>query len=109
MRPVLYSLVLAAAACLMSGAASAQGAEPPQLEFAFEVRAEVADPLIVGDLPQGTRRIIDILGGTVEGPGIGGKILPGGADWQMIRRSSSPSAGASACSSWVSTARARRA
>jgi hypothetical protein len=59
---------------------------PPGLEFAFEVRAQVADPLVVGELPNGTRRIIDILGGTVEGPGISGRILPGGADWQMIRR-----------------------
>lgn len=60
--------------------------QPPRLEFAFEVRAQVADPLVVGELPNGTRRIIDILGGTVEGPGISGTILPGGADWQMIRR-----------------------
>jgi hypothetical protein len=59
---------------------------PPGLEFAFEVRAQVADPLVVGELPNGTRRIIDILGGTVEGPGISGTIRPGGADWQMIRR-----------------------
>jgi len=60
--------------------------EPPRLEFAFEVRAQIADPLVVGEMPNGTRRIIDILGGTVEGPGIRGKILPGGADWQIIRR-----------------------
>lgn len=61
---------------------------PPQLEFAFEVRAQVADPLVVGDLPTGqTRRIIDILGGTFEGPGLKGKLVPGGADWQLIRRS----------------------
>lgn len=60
--------------------------EPPGLEYAFEVRAEVADPLVVGELPAGTRRIIDIIGGTVEGPGISGTIRPGGADWQMIRR-----------------------
>lgn len=60
--------------------------EPPGLEFAFEVRAQVADPLVVGELPNGTRRIIDILGGTVEGPGISGIVRPGGADWQMIRR-----------------------
>lgn len=61
--------------------------EPPGLEFAFEVLAEVADPLVVGELPNGTRRIIDIIGGTVEGPNISGTIRPGGADWQMIRRS----------------------
>jgi hypothetical protein len=58
---------------------------PPGLEFAFEVRAEVADPTVVGDLPTGTRRIIDILGGTFEGPGLRGTLLPGGADWQLIR------------------------
>ena len=60
--------------------------EPPGLEFVFEVRAEVADPLVVGELPNGTRRIIDIIGGTVEGPNLSGTIRPGGADWQMIRR-----------------------
>jgi len=60
--------------------------QPPGLEFAFEVRAQVADPLVIGELPNGTRRIIDVLGGTVEGPGISGTIRPGGADWQMIRR-----------------------
>jgi hypothetical protein len=68
---------------------SSQAQETPRapgLEYAFEVRAEVADPLVVGELPAGTRRIIDILGGTVEGSGISGKILPGGADWQIIRR-----------------------
>jgi hypothetical protein len=58
---------------------------PPKLEFAFEVRAEVADPTVVGQMPNGTRRIINILGGTFEGPKIKGKLLPGGADWQIIR------------------------
>jgi hypothetical protein len=61
------------------------GASAPALEFAFEVRAEVATPTVVGELPTGTRRIIDILGGTFEGPRLKGTLLPGGADWQMIR------------------------
>jgi len=66
----------------------AQEVQPPGLEFAFEVRAEVADPIVVGELPTGqTRRIIDILGGSVEGPGIKGRLIRGGADWQLIRRS----------------------
>ncbi len=66
---------------------SAQKAPPqPQLEFVFEVRAKVADPIVVGQVPDGTRRIIDILGGTFEGPKIKGKLLPGGADWQIIRQ-----------------------
>ncbi len=56
----------------------------PQLEFAFEVRAEVADPTVVGQLPTGTRRIVQILGGTFEGPGLRGRVVPGGADWQVV-------------------------
>lgn len=87
-----HRLVAATCAAIATTTASmaVRGAEPPPppaLEFAFEVRAEVADPLVIGELPTGqTRRIIDILGGTVEGPGIRGRIRPGGADWQLIRR-----------------------
>jgi Protein of unknown function (DUF3237) len=78
---------LLGAGLLLAGACHAQEApEPPRLEFAFEVRAEVADPLVIGELPEGTRRIVDISGGTVEGPGVSGRIRPGGADWQLIRR-----------------------
>ena len=87
MRICLSGRALWALAALSAMAANAQEpVEPPELEFAFEVRAQVADPLVVGELPNGTRRIIDILGGTVEGPGISGTIIPGGADWQIIRR-----------------------
>jgi hypothetical protein len=87
MRRPLFALSAPVLVVLGTLAAVAQDLpEPPELEFAFEVRAQVADPLVVGELPNGTRRIIDILGGTVEGPGIRGTILPGGADWQIIRR-----------------------
>ena len=65
--------------------AAQQAPAPPRLEFAFEVRAEVADPTIVGQIPAGTRRIIDVRGGTFEGPTLKGTLLPGGADWQIIR------------------------
>jgi hypothetical protein len=58
---------------------------PPDLEFAFEVRVEVAEPTVIGELPTGLRRIIDIVGGTFEGPSIRGVLLPGGADWQLIQ------------------------
>jgi hypothetical protein len=66
----------------------AEAPTPPQLSLAFEVRVEVAAPQVVGSLPGGRqRRIVEILGGTVEGPGISGHVLPGGADWQLIRES----------------------
>jgi hypothetical protein len=39
----------------------------------------------LGHTPYGERRIIDINGGTVVGPKLNGKVLPGGADWQIVR------------------------
>jgi Protein of unknown function (DUF3237) len=51
----------------------------------FRLRCEVADILSLGPTPYGERRIINILGGPVEGPKLNGRILPGGADWQIIR------------------------
>ena len=77
--------VLWLAATTMTAQAQPDAPTPPGLEFAFEVRAEVADPTVVGQVPGGLRRIIDILGGTVQGPRLNGRIVPGGADWQLIR------------------------
>jgi len=56
----------------------------PGLQFAFEVRARVAEPVDIGVLPYGRRRIVPITGGTFEGPGLRGRILSG-ADWQIVR------------------------
>jgi hypothetical protein len=58
--------------------------QPPRLTFAFEIRAKVGTPLEVGAVPGGRRRIVQILGGTFSGPGIEGRIVPGGADWQIV-------------------------
>jgi hypothetical protein len=52
----------------------------------FRIHAELADILAVGRTPIGERRMIAILGGRVEGDKLNGRILPGGADWQVIRR-----------------------
>ena len=51
----------------------------------LRIYAELADILQFGPTPIGERRVINILGGTVQGPRLRGKILPGGADWQFIR------------------------
>jgi hypothetical protein len=51
----------------------------------FTVNAELADILQFGRTPAGDRRVINILGGKVEGPRLRGEILPGGADWQIVR------------------------
>jgi hypothetical protein len=57
----------------------------PQLELAFRARIAVAAPRSLGRTPLGERRIVDIVGGEVSGPRLAGRILPGGADWQIIR------------------------
>ena len=57
----------------------------PSFEYMFRIHASVADPIELGRTPRGLRRIINITGGTVEGPVLSGIILPGGADWQVIR------------------------
>ena len=59
--------------------------KPPELVLAFEARVQVGPPLDVGPIPGGRRRIVQILGGTFEGSGIKGRVLPGGADWQIVR------------------------
>jgi Protein of unknown function (DUF3237) len=51
----------------------------------FRIHAELADILHLGSTPYGDRRVINILGGRVEGPHLSGRILPGGADWQIVR------------------------
>jgi hypothetical protein len=57
----------------------------PELVLAFEALVQVGPPLTIGAGPHGTRRIVPILGGTFEGPGIRGRVLDGGADWQIVR------------------------
>lgn len=51
----------------------------------FTIQADLAAILRFGHTPYGDRRVIGILGGTVTGPRLTGRILPGGADWQIIR------------------------
>lgn len=51
----------------------------------FTIRSALGGIQKLGDTPYGERRIIDIHDGTVEGPRLKGKVLPGGADWQIVR------------------------
>jgi hypothetical protein len=51
----------------------------------FTIRSPLGEIQKLGQTPYGERRIIDIVGGTVDGPKLKGKILPGGADWQIVR------------------------
>jgi hypothetical protein len=58
---------------------------PPGLRHLAHLSIEVGLPLEIGTTPAGRRRVIPILGGTVDGPLLVGKVLPGGADFQLIR------------------------
>ena len=60
-------------------------ATAPGLRFAFAIKAKVGPIQDLGQTARGHRRIIDILGGEVHGPRLTGEILPGGADWQVVR------------------------
>lgn len=51
----------------------------------FTIRADLAPVTNLGRTPYGERRIIDITGGTVRGAKLNGHIVPGGADWQIVR------------------------
>lgn len=59
----------------------------PTLEtkYVFTITARIGDVTSAGEIGTGVRRIIPILGGEVKGEGISGKVLPFGADFQIIR------------------------
>jgi len=56
----------------------------PQLQFFADLSVQVAQPQEVGQVFGAQRRVIPILGGEVTGDGWRGRILPGGADFQLI-------------------------
>lgn len=57
---------------------------PPGLDFVWEAIVDVATPRALGRGPLGERRIVDITGGEFAGPRLRGKVLPGGADRQLV-------------------------
>lgn len=56
----------------------------PQLKFFADLSVQVDRPVEVGLGPKGLRRMISILGGQVQGQGWTARVLPGGADYQLI-------------------------
>src|ERR1700722_4827841 len=57
----------------------------PPLEFILNADVTVGSPLELGDVAKGGRRIVPITGGAFAGPQLRGTVLPGGADWQVLR------------------------
>jgi hypothetical protein len=53
-------------------------------KYVFTITARIAEVTTAGDIGHGVRRIIPIVGGEVRGE-VNGKVLPFGADFQIIR------------------------
>ena len=56
----------------------------PELKFFVDLSVQVDKPQEVGKTHHGVRRVIPILGGTVEAQGWRGRVLSGGADFQLL-------------------------
>jgi Protein of unknown function (DUF3237) len=69
----------------MLGVNADSTAPPLDSEFAFLLHVTVGAPVVVGDTSHGLRRMVPITGGTIEGARICGRVLAGGADWQVVR------------------------
>jgi hypothetical protein len=59
--------------------------DAPRVEFIFEAHVTVGEPLDLGDVGKGGRRIVPITGGDFSGSQLRGVVLSGGADWQVLR------------------------
>jgi Protein of unknown function (DUF3237) len=57
----------------------------PSLTRVYRLEATVGEPLDLGDLAQGRRRIVPLTSGSFAGPELNGTLLPGvSADWQLV-------------------------
>ena len=67
--------------------AAAVGADPlaaPVLAAFADLEVEVGAPIEIGRVAAGVRRIIPIVGGRCSGRDFSARVLPGGADFQLI-------------------------
>jgi hypothetical protein len=59
--------------------------QPIETKYVFTLTVRIADVTTAGEIGHGVRRIIPIIGGEVRGEQVNGKVLPFGADFQIIR------------------------
>ena len=86
-------LITVAGGCLAIQAlaqqpATALGSMPtqeqfPKVEFVFEERVTLAPAVVQGETALGHRQYIPITGGTIVGPRLNGRVIPGGWDYQL--------------------------
>jgi hypothetical protein len=57
----------------------------PRLTRIYRLEAALGEPVDVGDVSAGRRRIVPWTGGTFSGPELNGTLVPGAsADWQIV-------------------------
>jgi Protein of unknown function (DUF3237) len=83
-RTMMGSALLAACGSAVA-ATESKPAEHVGSRFVFQANVSVATPLVIGPATIGLRRVVPITGGTVAGPRFNGRVVPGGADWQVVR------------------------
>ena len=55
----------------------------------FQANVKISAAIHVSKIPLGERRFIPITGGSFAGDKLSGDVLPGGADWQLVRQDGS--------------------
>ena len=55
----------------------------PKVEFVFEERVTLDPAVVLGETALGHRQYIPITGGTIAGPKLNGRVIPGGWDFQL--------------------------
>ena len=78
LRHLIAALICIALATFSASSQDTHG------QLVMQLRVTLAPARHVGHTPQGVRTIIPITGGTFEGPRLRGRILPGGADYQLM-------------------------
>jgi hypothetical protein len=94
---MLCALAISCGVLISIPSLGAEPAEPPagdlpKLEWVYTATVTIAPIEQVGPVRGGTQRIIPITGGTFVGPGIRGTIVPGSADWNLLRTDGSSTA-----------------
>ena len=76
----------------------------PSLSRIYRLEATLGEPLDLGDLAQGRRRIVPLTGGTFTGPELNGTLLPGSAPTGSSSSRTAPPSATSATRSRPTTA-----
>lgn len=89
-----FQIICSAVFALAAAPALAQEAPPdlgttpgseqfPKVEFVFEEHVTLAPATVLGETALGHRQYIPITGGTIAGPRLNGRVIPGGWDFQL--------------------------